>query len=201
MARNIKILLIVFLAFIGSQSFCQLLDSSQLSITYEFRTLEEAMQNPDSVFILTLKKQKIESFPEEIFMFKNVQKLDLSKNKIQLIPRNIEQLQKLEYLNIAKNKLETIPPEIGKLKNLKDLIIFQNEIAYLPSEIGEAENLELLDMWGNELESLPNEISKLKNLVIMDLRVIEISNDKQKQFQQLLPNTKIYFSNSCNCGG
>ena len=192
MARNIKILLIVFLAFIGSQSFCQLLDSSQLSITYEFRTLEEAMQNPDSVFILTLKKQKIESFPEEIFMF---------KNKIQLIPRNIEQLQKLEYLNIAKNKLETIPPEIGKLKNLKDLIIFQNEIAYLPSEIGEAENLELLDMWGNELESLPNEISKLKNLVIMDLRVIEISNDKQKQFQQLLPNTKIYFSNSCNCGG
>ena len=107
MAKKIIVPILGFMCFISSLSFCQLLDSTQLSITYEFRSLEEAIQNADSVFILTLKKQKIEKFPEEIFKFKNLQRLDLSKNKIQLVPRNIEQLSKLEYLNMSKNPVSS----------------------------------------------------------------------------------------------
>lgn len=179
----------------------QVLDSVQLAHAHVFRSIEEALTKPDSVYVLRIRRKRLTQFPEEIFTFRNLNKLDLSRNKIELIPRDIGGLSNLTELNLSKNKLGALPPDIGKLKNLKRLIVFQNEIAFIPSEIGEVERLEFLDLWGNELETLPDAISKLKNLSVMDLRVIEISDSKQKEFHDLLPNTTILFSNSCDCGG
>ena len=182
-------------------AFAQRLDSAQLSKVRVHYSLEEALKNPDSVYILVLKREKLTEFPEEIFQFRNLQKLDLSRNKIQVIPREIGTLSHLTNLNLSRNKLGTLPPDIGNLKNLKQLFIYQNNIAFLPSEIGDLESLVYLDMWDNELESLPVEIGNLKNLAELDMRVIEISDSYQKEIHELLPNTKIHFSNSCDCGG
>ena len=130
----------------------QVLDSTQLSHARVFRSIEEALIKPDSVYVLQIRRKRLTQFPEEIFTLKNLNKLDLSRNKIQLIPRDIGTLLNLTELNLSKNKLGAIPPDIGKLKNLKRLIIFQNEIAFIPSEIGEVEQLEYLDMWGPHIE-------------------------------------------------
>jgi len=182
-------------------AMAQLLDSAQLSKVKVHYSLEEALKDPDSVYILVLRRAKLTEFPKEIFKFKNLQELDLSKNKLQVIPGAIGTLLNLTDLNLSRNRLGTLPPGIGNLKNLKQLIIYQNEIASLPPEIGGLESLTYLDMWGNELEAMPVEIGNLKNLVELDMRVIEISDIHQKEIHDLLPHTKIHFSNSCDCGG
>lgn len=55
-------------------------------------------------------------------------------------------------------------------------------------------------MWSNELIEIPDEISHLTLLRELDLRVIQFTDREKKRISVLLPNTKIYFSNSCNCG-
>lgn len=179
----------------------QLLDSAQLEQVPVHYSIADGLKNPDSVFVLVLRRNKLTEFPQEIFKFKNLNELDISRNKIVLIPRDIGTLTYLADFNISKNKLKTLPPDIGKLKDLKRLIIFQNNIAYLPSEIGGLESLEYLDMWGNEVETLPPEMGNLKNLQKLDMRVIEMSDTRQKEYHELMPNTNILFSNSCDCGG
>ena len=182
-------------------SISQDLDYAQEEEAETFFTLESALKNPDSVFTLILKREKLKEFPEDIFKLKNLEELDLSKNKIDAIPKEISELKNLRVLNVSKNKLTRIPPEIGSLKELKKLIIYQNEIPFLPPEIGLLTDLEFLDLWGNEIGRLPVEISRLQKLTTLDLRVIEINDDEQKVMKDLLPNTKIHFSRSCNCGG
>ena len=59
-----------------------LLDSAKLDSIPKIESLAEALQNPDGVIKLSLRKQKIKSFTSELFKFKNLQYLDLSKNSI-----------------------------------------------------------------------------------------------------------------------
>ena len=55
-------------------------------------------------------------------------------------------------------------------------------------------------MWSNELSQIPDEIGLLTSLKEVDFRVIQFSDREKKRISALLPNAKIYFSNSCNCG-
>jgi len=176
------------------------LDSSSSDTIIIYLSLEEALKNSKNVYQLNLRRNKLTEFPMEILELTNLQELNLSRNKIYEIPREIESLTKLRVLNLSKNKLQTIPAEIGKLKHLTQLILFQNEIHSLPPEIGELENLQFLDMWGNEIIEFPRELSGLKSLKVLDVRVIEMNKNRQNAIKELLPHTKIYFSNSCNCG-
>ncbi len=61
--------------------------------------------------------------------------------------------------------------------------------------------MEFLDVWGNDIGFLPQEIQALsETLKEVDMRVILMSNEEHKKIKELLPNTKIHFSKSCNCG-
>ena len=51
-----------------------------------FKTLNGALQHPDSVFRLDLSKQKLKEVPEEIRKFPNLKELNLSKNNISELP-------------------------------------------------------------------------------------------------------------------
>ena len=77
--------------------------------------------------------------------------------------------------------------------------------------------------WGAELvygdlkspETLPNTLKgitvvidaatlrpeeEFATLKEVDLRVIQFSDSEKERISELLPNAKVYFSNSCNCG-
>src|SRR5947207_1790037 len=69
--------------------FAQLLDSAQFHAAPIFNDLNEALQNPDRVYRLSLHGKKLKVFPNEIFKFKNLQELDLSKNRIDSVPEGI----------------------------------------------------------------------------------------------------------------
>ena len=176
-----------------------LLDSLSLDTLTAITDLQVALQHPDQVVKLVLRKQKLKAFPKEILQFKNLQYLDLSKNSIKELPEELGNLSGLQFLAASKNNIEIFPPELGKLSNLKWLNLNQNDIMLLPPQIGMLTNLESLDLWSNNLDHFPEELRNLKNLKMMDLRVILITDGEQSRIQGLLPNTHIYFSANCNC--
>lgn len=177
----------------------ELLDSLTLDKTYSYTSIEEAMQHPEQVIRLELRKKRLKQIPPEVFQLPNLQYLDLSKNKIRDLPDEIGQLKNLQYLALSKNELQEINPQIGNLKNLYYLEINNNELTALPLEIGKLEKLKYLDLWSNEIGRFPDEMKNLKNLKMLDLRVIMIPDNDQSHIQWLLPHTKIYFSPYCRC--
>lgn len=190
-----------FVAALTSRAQTDTLDEAEEPDTlHTYTSLAEALKHPDAVLYLDLSKQKLKEFPVEIFKFKNLVSLNLSKNKIEVIPVEISGLKKLEELDLSRNKIKVMSLGLFELKRLKRLVINQNLIESIPSEIRKLEQLEYLDMWSNELEFIPNEIGQLKKLKEFDLRNIQINTTDQQRIGKLLPETKIHFSQSCNCG-
>ncbi len=195
-----KIACIIGIVLLHLTANAQLLSQNQLDEQPIFTSISEALKNPEKVYRLDLSKQKLQSLPKAVFGLYNLQELNLAKNKLFEIPQEIGNLTNLQKLNVSKNNITTLPASIGSLTNLTELVANQNDIYKLPAEIGNLINLEKLDLWSTAMDVFPQEISMLKNtLKTLDLRVVLINDDKQKAIVELLPNTNIYFSKSCNC--
>jgi Leucine-rich repeat (LRR) protein len=177
----------------------QLLDSLSLDTLSPFTAIAGASKNPDAVIKLTLKKQKLKSFPEEIRMFKNLQYIDLSHNRIQRIPDWIGELTRLQFIILSHNDIDSIPSGFFLLQNLKYFIMNRDGLKALPAETGNLSQLVYLDLWGDNIASFPTTLSKLHDLRQLDLRDILISAGEQERIKAMLPDTKIYFSPSCQC--
>lgn len=190
--------LFVLISFNGK---AQLVNFSDLD-TFPTYTLEQALkQNPLNVYKLSLKKQKLTELPTEIYQFKNLQVLDFQKNKLKIFPKKITDFKYLQELILTGNKIDIIPKELGKLIHLKRFVAGSNLIVSIPAEIENLKELTFLDLWGNNIGSLPYEIQELKdNLKEIDMRVIQMNKDEHQKIKELLPNTKIRFSESCGCG-
>ena len=192
--------LICFTALFFNNANAQLLDSAALANAKEYKSLEEAMANPNEVYRLNLHKSKLTKFPVEIFKFVNLNELILSNNKIVKIPAEITGLTYLQNLNLANNEFISIPPEIALLKNLQVLTLNRNNLQTLPVEMGKMYSLKVLDIWGTEVDTLPYEISKLKHtLQKLDMRVIYMSRANQNEILEWFPLTEVLFSKACNC--
>ena len=177
----------------------QLLDSIELALAPEYTDLRAALENPSAVIRLSLRKQKLKTFPKEILELKNLQYLDLSKNALLELPDSLVQLKNLQYLNVSRNGLLALPKNIGQFANLVHLNLNQNEIQVIPYSFGDLIKLQYADLWSNNLDFFPESLAKLKNLRWMDLRNILIPAQNQENIQSMLPECKIYFSPPCNC--
>lgn len=167
---------------------------------YIYRSLTEALVNPEKVYRLNLSRQKLDSFPDKIFLFKNLLELDLSRNRIEEIPPEIGTLVHLTKLNLANNKLVHLPKEIGELRDLINFGLNRNVLEDLPSSIGQLESLEVLELWDNELADIPDEISQLQNLKSVELRGILFTEEQQKRIDSLIvKSARVNMSPSCNC--
>lgn len=175
-------------------------DSITLDTMAGYTDLATALQNPEKVVKLTLRKQKYESFPAELWKFPNLQYLDLSKNKITEVPDSISFFSNLQVLHLSKNAIEFLPREIGDLSNLMILDINQNELTSIPPQIGKLKKLKYLDLWSNNISIFPEELEELSaTLMVLDLRVILINADQQEKIRAMLPKTTIYMSPPCKC--
>ncbi len=164
-----------------------------------FKSLSAALQQPDSVYILELKGKKLTEIPEGVYKLPYLKVLDLGNNKIKAIPEAVLNMASLEELNLSNNKLKALPENIGKMTHLKKLALNRNVITELPVSIGAMESLEVLELWDNEIGTLPEEMKNLSKLKVLELRGILFSEDQHKHFHEMLPNTMIYLSPSCNC--
>jgi Leucine-rich repeat (LRR) protein len=177
----------------------QLLDSLTLDTLTAYTNLEQALKDPKKVIKLVLRRDKLKTFPPEIFQLTSLQYLDLSKNDIKEIPYQIGTLKDLQYFAVAKNHLIELPSHIGDLANLYYLNANQNDLYGIPPEIGKLVKLRNLDLWDNNIGELPEEIKNCKALKIVDLRAIMIKDAEQTRIQLLLKHTKVHFSPYCNC--
>ncbi len=169
-------------------------------IDYVFTSIVEAKGDPDIVYHLSLQKQKLEKFPEEIWGFKNLKSLNLSRNKISLIPIEIKYLEQLELLDLSKNKISRIPPVIQALSRLESLLLSKNNIDAIPKEISGLEHLRVIDLWSNNIKKIDPSIENLQELEQLDLRGILLSDEMKKKLSIWLPETKVLTSGGCNCG-
>jgi Leucine-rich repeat (LRR) protein len=201
MNKAIFLLLTFSLSHLLNAKAQRLLDSISLSHEYEYKTLQEALANPDSVHKLSLKRQKLTTIPPEVYTLPYLQELDLTNNKIKVLPAEIAKLKYLSYLNVSKNQLETFPKEIGELTLLKTIVASQNEeLSSFPAEMSKMDNLTYLDIWGTSISEFPKEWAKMKNLKWIDLRTINITKEERAAIEELFPEAKIYLSEGCNCG-
>ena len=194
--------LFIFIFFLGffTKGSSQVLSEQEMDTCYIYKTIEKASKTPDEVYVLDLTKTKLKTFPLEILKFKNLNILKLGKNKITSVPEGISKLIFLQELDLGKNKLDAFPGGIVELGNLKKLVLNQNYIEGIPYMIKNLQKLEYLDMWSNDLSSFPESLNELKNLKEFDLRVIQFTKGEKERITNLLPDTKIHFSSSCNCG-
>lgn len=191
---------IIFLLGLFTNGFSQILSDEELDTCYIYKTIEKASENPDAIYVLDLTKSKLKAFPHEILNFKNLNILKLGKNKISSVPEGISQLLFLQELDLGKNKLDAFPGGVVELVHLKKLVLNQNYIEDIPYMIKNLQKLEYLDMWSNNLNSFPESLNELKKLQELDLRVIQFTKEEKERITSLLPDTKIHFSSSCNCG-
>ena len=183
----------------GTTAQAQLLGEVELEEAEVYKNLEEALENPDEVYKLRLRNKKFKEFPVEVLKFKNLNSLDISRNQLTSIPPEVSSLPYLQELIANRNLIDTLYPEIGTLPAIRKLDLGRNQIKILPPEIGKLKTLEVLSLWDNYIEDLPKTISNCKNLRVLDLRLMQFSDETQRQFQDLVPGTKVHMEASCDC--
>ena len=182
-------------------SFGQFLDSTRLEEQTLFYSFEQAdTVDVSQVYRLVFKRKLPENFQQKIIQYPNLQELHLNRMKLKEIPEILFSLENLTVLDLSNNKLENISSKIENLHNLERLILNRNYILSLPAEISNLSQLYYLDLWSNLIIEFPNEINALQHsLKTVDMRVINMNDEHKELLQLLLPNTKFFFSKSCNC--
>lgn len=144
--------------------------------------------NPLKVYSLQLSDDSYKSFPDEVFNFKNLKRLEIRGGRIKFLPEKIAQLKSLKKLVLAvelaelpdslfdlsnleeleiHHSINTLNPKIGQLTKLKKLII---PAINIPATIKNLVNLEYLKINSGssnasiDAESI-NNIGLLTNLV------------------------------------
>lgn len=193
-----NLLTIAFLLLIATGSSAQFIEELQQDYDYEYKSLEEALRDPDAVYYLRLKVKKGE-IPPEVFTLTNLRSLALKKGKITKLPEEIAALQHLERLDLTQNKLTEFPKELYALPELRILRLGKNPISRLPDEVVNMEKLEVLDLWSTNISRFPVAIEKMSSLREVDLRMVEVDRDEQNWLKEALPKVTFHFSAPCDC--
>ena len=163
-----------------------------------YTDLATAAKNPELVYHLDLKKQRLSEVPIELKAFINLRILDMSKNKISNLPEWLAELPLVE-LYLTKNNFAKFPMALCSMPTLVVLKLDRNPLAALPPEISALRALVTLDLWDTLIEELPPTMAQLSNLKYLDLRSTKIYKSELPDLQKLLPNTEILVTNGCDC--
>lgn len=153
-----------FLLTIGPQS-------KKPSKMYIWNTeMAVACDKPDTVKTLMLNNLFLESFPEVVFRFKNLEKLDLSNNYIQKIPMAVSAMPHLKFLSISGNPINNHQIKFKKNTHLKDLNIQYTGIRMIPRTIARNHKLEILFLGNNRFDKFrKGDFRKLDSLKALNL--------------------------------
>lgn len=166
--------------------------------------LDKALAEPDSVYVLSLKRETKKDFELSPSVFPNLKdlsvdgfdspgifthlsefgliELSLSNLKTKEIPKEVFECETIEKLSISLSKIKALPPEIGKLKNLKILDLRINDLDSLPKEIGMLQHLREIDLYGNKFSKFPEILLKcnsLKRINLSSNRIKELPSNVQ----------------------
>lgn len=163
-------------------------ESYENSIT-DLESLKKACEvNPLKIYALQLSDESYKSFPEEVFNFKNLKRLDIRGNNIKFLPESIHQLKSLKRLTII-SQVPELPDSLFYLTELEELNIGTN-ITILNPKIGQLTKLKKLSMPAVEI---PASIKNLVNLEVLQINGYNSSYQSQT-IEESLKNVS-YLSN------
>ncbi|XXF79667.1 leucine-rich repeat domain-containing protein [Myxococcaceae bacterium GXIMD 01537] len=120
------------------------------SIRAAFRKLvAKKLEEPDKVKSLSLAGKDLTELPEEVFLFRRLEKLDLSGNKLRTLPEQLGLLTELRELNLEGNGLRELPESIGALTRLRVLRLRSNCVWRLPESLAQCVELRAVDLTNN----------------------------------------------------
>ena len=143
----------------------------------------------------------LETLPDIIMYFKNLQVLILDNNQISDLPECLVQLPIVE-LSLNNNWFIALPEVVLQMKSLKKISFFENHIETLPLKFSALQNLEVICMDERQslIDSLPNSLPKLREIRLCR----EISDSKDNDSSKLeltglkekYPNIQIFLQNN-----
>ncbi len=200
MARRTALIVGLIVAVAGLSTVrAQVLSANDLDTAKVYTSLAKALENPAAVLRLDLSKQKLPTFPEEIFSLSNLQELRLNKCRLSNLPNRFQELPNLQQLQCQHNELDTIPPSLFRLKFLKTLDLADNFIGVIPEEIEQLTQLQTLALWDNPVTYYPESLTEMQQLKVLDVLNNAMSRDTQQRLKSGLPKCKIIMSPPCAC--
>jgi len=172
-------------------------DNALDSIAY---SMEEALENPLSIKVLDLRKQKLKELPNRFDRLVNIHTIYLDRNKLDSLPPSIVEAKGLKYLSLANNKFEKLPELICQFAYLETLDISNNYIPELPDCMSNLIHLKELLMVGADIGKIPTSMSEIQ-LELIDMRIIQMNEKEQQAIKDAYPEAVIRFSKPCNCFG
>lgn len=180
--RFVSLLTTLFLGFL-----C-ILETNALS-AQTFHSMENALNQPKEVKILDLSGKGLETFPDNIQKFKNLEEIDLSPEQMLLFRGATPQA-------INRNSIQKLPEEIGKLRNLRSLNLQATGLQTLPFGMVNLEQLSYLDLSYNpqlNAKTVLLIIPKLPSLRYLDLSGCQISSVEINELQNKLAGVVIQY--------
>jgi len=127
--------------------------------------LPEALKNPSYYKSARFTNLNLNEFPDQIFVFLNLEEIDVSGNNLRIIPNKLNELKNLKELHLNNNRLNTLGAEITSCKKLEVLQIQDNPLVSISKELGNM--LTMREITIGEIDrncSVPLELWSLKNL-------------------------------------
>jgi Leucine-rich repeat (LRR) protein len=130
--------------------FTNALDLSSIGLL----CFEIALDDPSEIHSLLLHNNNIESLPENLFLFENLQCLDLDQNKIRDFPQPICNISSLRRLSLRDNLINLIPPWLFTsviTLRLEEFYLDNNALTSVPCDMVCFRALKQLGLKGNPL--------------------------------------------------
>lgn len=164
-----------------------------------FTDLAAAIASPEPVYRLDLSKQRIKTFPEGVFLLRELREINLDRNKLDSIPQRIHDLKHLEVFSAERNRLDAFPVGLCGMRSLRVIRLGDNEITRIPDCISGTVELEELIMWSNQVGYYPAALADLPRLKTCDFLHVEMSKEEQARLIELLPEVELILSPPCDC--
>lgn len=146
----------------------------------------EVFELADSLEILDLSRNQLNSLPNEITTLTKLRAIFLNSNQFEQFPEILAQCPNLSIVSLRSNKitqiddavlfprirwliltdnqLESLPSDMGNLGKLQKLMLAGNRLRSLPESMQNCHSLELLRIPANQLEAFPEWLSSLPRL-------------------------------------
>lgn len=134
--------------------------------------LPEALKNPELYKSARFNSAGLTEFPEQLFLFPNLEEIDVSRNSISVLPANLNQLKNLKELHVNRNNLTTLGIELISCNRLEVLQIQNNPLQTITKEIGIMSSLNEITLG----EMAPECLIPIELWMLTNLKKIKITN-------------------------
>jgi len=152
------------------------------------------IKNINSLEVLDLTNNRIDTLPAGLFMLKNLKDLILRNNTISDIDLHNIRNKSIEYIDLSKNKITKFPNFILNCDSIKS-ICFSDckgiDFYDIIEKVAEMDSIEMLDLSFCELSSIPLNIEKLSNLKYLYIIGNNLSREEREKIRYLLKTVYI----------